>query len=73
MKKLMNIRLVLAVLLLPLTLRAQEIRDMDIRVDADRNPAPEIPVVKAKFCPNCGTPYRNDTVKFCANCGTPRK
>ena len=36
-------------------------------------PAPEIPVVKAKFCPNCGTPYRNDTVKFCANCGTPRE
>ena len=36
-------------------------------------PKPEIPVVKAKFCPNCGTPYRNDTVKFCANCGTPRQ
>ena len=36
-------------------------------------PAPEIPVVKAKFCPNCGTPYRNDTVKFCANCGTLRE
>lgn len=27
---------------------------------------------KAKFCPNCGKPYRNDTVKFCANCGSPR-
>ena len=27
---------------------------------------------KAKFCPNCGKPYRNDTVKFCANCGTKR-
>lgn len=69
----MKIIVSLLFLLLPLTLQAQEIRDMDIRVDADRNPAPEIPVVKAKFCPNCGTPYRNDSVKFCANCGTPRK
>ena len=51
----------------------KDVKELQARVDADRNPAPEIPVVKAKFCPNCGTPYRNDTVKFCANCGTPRK
>lgn len=37
MKKLMYIRLVLAVLLLPLTLRAQEIRDMDIQVVVGRD------------------------------------
>ena len=37
MKKLMNIRLVLAVLLLPLTLQAQEIRDMDIQVVVGRD------------------------------------
>ncbi len=51
----------------------KDVKELHARVDTDRNPAPEIPVVKAKFCPNCGTPYRNDTVKFCANCGTPRK
>lgn len=39
---------------------------------APAEPKPEILIVKTKFCPNCGKPYRNDTVKFCANCGTPR-
>lgn len=36
-------------------------------------PAPEPPVHRAKFCPNCGTPYKNDDSKFCSNCGMPRK
>ena len=26
-----------------------------------------------RFCPECGSPYKNLTAKFCANCGTPRK
>lgn len=34
---------------------------------------PEPPVHRSKFCPNCGTPYKNDDSKFCSNCGTPRK
>ena len=28
---------------------------------------------KAKFCPECGQPYKNLTSKFCGNCGAPRK
>lgn len=28
---------------------------------------------KARFCPNCGSPYRNDNVRFCPVCGTPRE
>jgi hypothetical protein len=43
------------------------------KLQPKEEPKPEVPIVKAKFCPNCGTPYRNDSVKFCANCGTPRK
>ena len=27
----------------------------------------------ARFCPECGTPYKSPNAKFCANCGTPRK
>ena len=34
-------------------------------------PAPVAPL--PRFCPNCGTPYRNDTVRFCGQCGTPRR
>lgn len=58
-----------------------DVKELQAKVEneekADTEPVPEepeteIPVVKAKFCPNCGKPYRNDTVKFCANCGTPR-
>lgn len=36
-------------------------------------PTPEPPVHRAKFCPNCGTPYKSDESKFCSNCGAPRK
>lgn len=36
-------------------------------------PEPQPPVRRARFCPNCGTPYKSDEAKFCANCGTPRK
>jgi len=28
---------------------------------------------RAKFCPHCGTPYKNDNSKFCINCGKPRE
>ena len=35
-------------------------------------PESQPPVRRAKFCPNCGTPYQNDDAKFCPNCGTPR-
>ena len=48
-----------------------DVKDLQAKVEAKEKT--EIPVVKAKFCPNCGTPYRNDTVKFCANCGTKRE
>ncbi|MBO4625457.1 MAG: zinc ribbon domain-containing protein [Bacteroidales bacterium] len=51
----------------------EDVKKLQALVEAKQAPAPEIPVVKAKFCPNCGTPYRNDAVKFCANCGTPRQ
>lgn len=47
-----------------------DVKDLQSKVEAKEKT--EIPVVKTKFCPNCGTPYRNDTVKFCANCGTKR-
>ena len=46
-----------------------DVKALQARVEAKKHP----PVVKAKFCPNCGTPYRNDMVKFCANCGKPRE
>lgn len=56
-----------------------DVKELQAKVDAKEKaepapaePKPEIPIVKAKFCPNCGTPYRNDNVKFCANCGTKR-
>ena len=56
-----------------------DVKELQAKVEAKEKaepgpsePKPEIPIVKAKFCPNCGTPYRNDTVKFCANCGTKR-
>ena len=35
--------------------------------------APAASAHRAKFCPNCGTPYKTENAKFCANCGTPRK
>lgn len=56
-----------------------DVKELQAKVEAKEKaepapaePKPEILIVKAKFCPNCGTPYRNDTVKFCANCGTKR-
>ena len=33
----------------------------------------EAQIKRAKFCPNCGTPYKNDNSKFCINCGKPRE
>lgn len=41
--------------------------------EPEPQPEPEPPVHRSKFCPNCGTPYKNDDSKFCSNCGTPRK
>ncbi len=35
--------------------------------------APTTEAPHAKFCQNCGTPYKTVTARFCANCGTPRK
>lgn len=56
-----------------------DVKELQAKVEAKEKaepapaePKPEILIVKAKFCPNCGTPYRNDTVKFCANCGAKR-
>ena len=33
--------------------------------------APATP--RAKFCRECGTPYKNLNVNFCGNCGAPRR
>lgn len=41
--------------------------------EPEPQPEPEPPVHRSKFCPNCGTPYKNDESKFCSNCGAPRK
>ena len=41
---------------------------------AAAEPKPEpAPAPKARFCPNCGTPYPDDETRFCPNCGTPRQ
>lgn len=39
--------------------------------------APAAPVTGAahsgaRFCPECGTPYRSPNARFCGNCGAPR-
>ena len=40
-----------------------------------QEPAPAaVPATpRAKFCRECGTPYKNLTVNFCGNCGAPRR
>ena len=50
--------------------RAQETKAQEA---APAAPAAGAAPQGARFCPECGTPYKNPNAKFCANCGTPRK
>lgn len=50
--------------------RAQEAKAQEA---AHAAPAAGATPQGARFCPECGTPYKNPNAKFCANCGTPRK
>lgn len=37
-----------------------------------QEPKPAAATAGAKFCPECGTPYKNPNARFCGNCGAPR-
>lgn len=50
--------------------RAQEAKAQEA---APAAPAAGATPQGARFCPECGTPYKSPNAKFCANCGTPRK
>lgn len=50
--------------------RAQEAKAQEA---APAAPAAGAAPQGARFCTECGTPYKTPNAKFCANCGTPRK